>query len=98
MGAVAAYLVERRAAEHTASRALMPRPFRLVIAVEQEGVALVERRAAEHMIAQDEGLEKPGRVGEVPLRRRGVGERLDRRVGVAERRGEVERQLARREQ
>src|SRR4029078_9939778 len=46
------------------------------------------------MIAQHEGLEEPGRVGEVPLGRRGVGERLDGRVGVAERRGEIERQLA----
>ena len=98
MGAVGAHLVERGPAEHAAARARMPRPFRLVIAVEQEGVALVERRVAGQVIAQDEGLEEPGRVGEVPFGGRGVRERLDRRVGVAERRCEVERQLARGEE
>src|SRR6185295_10141176 len=36
----------------------------------------------------------PGRVREVPLCRRRVREGLDRSVGIAERRGEVERQLA----
>jgi hypothetical protein len=48
------------------------------------------------MIAKHEGLEKPGGVGEVPFGRRGVGKGLDRRIGVAERCGEVERQPARR--
>src|SRR6476661_4254606 len=98
MGPVATHLIERWATEHTASWARMARPLSLVIAVEQESIALVERRVAEEVIAQDEGLEEPSRVGEVPFGRRGVGEWLDRGVGVRQRRREVERQLARREQ
>ena len=92
--AIGADLVERRPAQHPATGAGVARPLGLVIAVEQKGVALVERRVAEHVVAQHERLEEPGGVGEVPFRRRGVGERLNRGVGVAERRGEVERQPA----
>ena len=82
--ALVADLVQRRAAEHSALGPRMPLALALVIAVEQVGEALVERPVAGHMIAQNEGLEEPGRVGEVPFGRRGVGERLDRRVGVAD--------------
>ncbi len=82
--AIAAHLVQRRAAEHAPLGPRMPLALALVIAVEQIGEALVERPVAGHMVAQHEGLEEPGRVGEVPFGRRGVGERLDRRVGVAD--------------
>ena len=98
MSAIGADLVERRAAEHAAPGPRVTRAFAFVIAVEQEGVALVERAVAGDVIAQHEGLEEPGGVGEMPFGRRGVGERLDGGVGVRQRRGEVERQLARREQ
>ena len=94
MSAIGADFVERGAAQHAAARPRVARPFGLVIAVEQEAAALVERAIAGHVVAQDEGLEEPGRVREMPFGRRSVGERLDRRVGIAERRGEVERQLA----
>src|SRR6476620_1060591 len=98
MGPVVAYLIERRPAEHPAMGPRMSGAFRLVVAVEQEGVAFVERPVARDMVSQDEGLEEPGRMGKMPLCRGGVGERLDCRVRIAERRGEVERQLTRCEQ
>jgi len=46
------------------------------------------------MVAKHEGLEEPGRVREVPLGGRGVGEWLDRCVGIGQRRREVEGQAA----
>jgi hypothetical protein len=50
------------------------------------------------MIAQNEGLEKPSRVRQVPLRGRGIRERLDRGVGVGQRCRKIERQLSRAEE
>jgi hypothetical protein len=98
MGAKSANLVQRRATQHSAARARVPRAFGFVIAVEEEGIALVERLVRSHMIAQDEDFEKPGRVGEMPFRRRGIREGLDRGIGVRQRRRKIERQLSRREQ
>ena len=98
MAAIGADLVERRPAQHPSPRPRVPGSLGLVIAVEQEGVALVERRVPKHMVAQHKGFEEPGRMGEVPFRRRGVGERLDRGVGIGQRRGQLERQLARGEE
>ena len=98
MCAKSADLVQGRPAEHSAPRTRVPRALRFVIAVEQEGVALVERMISPDVIAQHERFEKPRRVRQVPFGWRGVREGLDRSVGVAERRGEAERQLARREQ
>src|SRR5438067_7883346 len=94
MGPVGPDLLERGAAEHSAAGAGVARAFRLVIAVEEIGPAFVEAAVAVDMVAQDEGLEKPCGVREVPLGGRGIGEGLYRRIGVAERRGEIERQLA----
>jgi hypothetical protein len=71
-----------------APRALDSRADRLVVAVEQ----IRPRR----FLGEHERLEEPGRVREVPLGGRGVGERLDGGVSVAERRCEVERQATRR--
>jgi len=51
MSPIGADLVERGAAQHPAPRPRVARTFGLVIAVEQEGVALVEARVAEHVIA-----------------------------------------------
>jgi len=76
----------------------MPLAFALVIAVEEEVIAPVEPFVATHMIAQDERLEEPIRVGQMPLGRRRVRERLYGRVGVGQRRGEVERERPRRPQ
>ena len=94
MFAIGADFVEGGPAQHAPSRPGVARALGLIITVEQEGVALVERRVAEHVVAEHEGLEEPRRVREVPLGRRGIGERLDSGVGVGQRRGEVERQLA----
>ena len=92
--AIGADLVERGAAQHPAPGPRVARAFALVIAVEQKGVALVEQAIAGDMVAQHEGFEEPGRMGEMPFRRRSVGEGLDRGVGIRQRRGEAERQLA----
>ena len=74
------------------------RAFGFVIAVEEVGPTLVEWAIARHMVAKDEGLEEPGRVREMPFGGGCIRERLDGRVGIAERRGELERELARRKQ
>jgi hypothetical protein len=68
----------------------------VVIAVEKVCEGGVERLMARDIVAKDECFEKPGRVREVPFGWRSVREWLDRRVSVGKRRGEVERQLARR--
>ncbi len=56
--------------------------------------ALVERPIAGRMVAQDKGLEEPGRMRQVPFGRRSIGEWLEVGIGLAERRGETERQRA----
>ena len=95
---IGADLIERGAAQHPAPGPGVARAFAVVIAVEQEGVALVEQAVSGGVIAKHERFEEPGGMGEVPFRRRRVGEGLDGGVGVRERRGEVERQFPRREQ
>src|SRR5690242_18858102 len=87
VSSICAHLIQRRAAEHTAPRSRMSRPFGFVIAVEHERPALVVCAVARYLISQHEGYEEPGRVGEVPLGRRGIGEGLNRCVGIAERSG-----------
>ena len=98
MRAPVAHLVEARPADHAPLWPRMAFALPVVIAVEQEGEAIVERAVMRHMIAQHERLEKPVGVGQVPFGGRGVGKRLDRRIGIRQRRGEVERQRARRGQ
>src|SRR6185503_6840430 len=94
VSAIGANLVERGTAKHSPLRARVPWPFCLVIAVEQEAPILVEWQVSRRVIPKDEGLEEPGGMREVPFGRRGIREGLNRRVGIAERRGEIERQLA----
>src|SRR5947207_518503 len=54
---------------------------RFVIGIEQEVEVGMERLViAERRIRQNERLEEPGRVREMPLRRTGVGHRLDLHV------------------
>ena len=88
--------VEARPADHAAPRALVALALAFVIAVEEIGPTLVVEAVAGVMVAQDEGFEEPGRVGEVPFGGRGIGMRLDGRVGIRQRRGEGERQSPRR--
>src|SRR5262249_26963106 len=73
-------LVQVRTAQVAAPRAWLPRADRLVIRVEEVGVPLVHRTVARDEAGEHEGLEEPGRVGEVPLGRAGVGHRLDELV------------------
>ncbi len=91
-----AHFVEAGAADHPAPRPGVAVAFALVIAVEEEGPALFVQPIAGDMIAQDEGFEKPGRMRQMPFRRRGVRMRLNGRIRIAQRRGEVERELPRR--
>ena len=88
MSAPCADLVEGRPAQHPPARARVSLAFAFVIGIEQISETLVEGPVTRNMIAQDEGFEEPGRVRQMPFRGRGVGEGLDRRVGVAQRLGE----------
>ena len=56
MGAIGANFVQRGTAEHSAAGPRVARPFGLVIAVEQEGIALVESAISWDVITQDEGF------------------------------------------
>ena len=96
MGATGEDLVQARAAEHAAARARVALALALVIGIEQIGPALVAQAIAGDMVAQDEGLEEPAGVGEVPFGRRGVGHRLEGGVGVGQRRGDGRAQRAHR--
>ena len=84
------HLVERRPGDHPSLRARVPLAFALIIRVEEVGVALVIGLVASQMIAQHEGFEEPGGVGQMPFRRRGVGHWLERGIRVRERRGDGE--------
>jgi hypothetical protein len=66
--AIRVHALEARPREHPTPWPIDARPDGLVVAVEQ----LRERRI-EHRFGEDEGLEEPGRVREVPLR----GARID---------------------
>src|SRR4051812_35141536 len=68
MDAIRAHLIERRATEHSSVVTSVPSAFGFVITVEQEREALIERAIARHVIAQDERLEEPACVREMPLR------------------------------
>src|SRR5579872_2352761 len=98
MRPICPHFLKRWPAKQAPARTRMALSFRFIIAVEQEGIAFVEQRIATHVIAQHERLEEPCRMSEMPLGRRGIGKRLNGCVGIAERRGEIERQPAGREQ
>ncbi len=92
MGPILADFVEAGAAEHAATRPRMPLPLAVIIGIEQISPIRVERLVVRHAVAQDEGLEEPARVGEMPFGGRCIRHRLDGRVGVGQRRGEGEAQ------
>ena len=75
--AVIPHLVERGASDQAALRPGVSRPDRLIVGVEQEAERRVERPIAVCERLQQEGLEEPGGVREVPLDRTGVRHGLD---------------------
>ncbi len=91
MAAVGHHLVDARAGDQAAPRAGVPRPGLHVIGVEEEGEPVIRRTVAGRMLAQDELLEEPGRVREMPLGRAGVLHRLHDHVLGPESGNEVAR-------
>src|ERR1019366_206670 len=67
----------------------MARPERVVIGIEQKRIAAVNGLIACIETLQDEGLEKPRGMAEVPFRGTGVGHRLHTLVLGAKARGEL---------
>ena len=80
MVAIGADDIDRRARQEAALGPRMARPHRLVIGVEQIGEGRVEHAILPGERAEDEGLEKPAGVRQMPFCRAGIGHRLDRLV------------------
>ena len=94
MRAIRDDFVERRARHHPAPPARMALALRLVITVEQERETIIVQRVAAHEIAQHEGFEEPGRMRQMPFGGRRIVHRLDRGVGIGQRRNQRHRQRA----
>ena len=94
MRAIGEHFLDGRAREQAALGTRMTRPLALVIGIEEVGKALVEGTKARHA-REDERLEEPRRMREVPLRRARVIHGLDRLVLGREQRGEIDRCLTR---
>jgi hypothetical protein len=67
----------------------MARADRFVVGVEQEPILGIEGAIRGDEFLEDEFLEKPGGVGQMPFGRTGIGHRLDRGIGVRERLGQL---------
>ena len=80
MVAIGADRIDRRPRQKPALRARVTRPGRLVIGIEQIGEGRVEHPVGRIERPEQEGLEKPAGMGEMPFRRADVGHRLDRLV------------------
>ena len=78
--AIGANLFAGRPADHAPLRARMPRADSFVIGIEQKAEAIVVNAIAGKMRRQQERLEEPGRVRTMPLRRAGIGHRLQHLV------------------
>ena len=88
MGAIGDDLGHRRARQQAPVRTGVPVPHPFVIGVEQVSERGIERRVCRQMRSQDEGLEEPGHMSEMPFRRADVGHRLHLLVFRRERRSE----------
>ena len=88
MGAIGADRGAVGPRQHPPLRPGMPRPRRLVVGVEQEGVVFVQPAIARLVGQQHEGLEEPGGMRAVPLGRAGIRHGLDALVLGRERRGQ----------
>jgi hypothetical protein len=76
-GAVSSDLADPRPRQQPALRPRMARADLLVVGVEQVAERGVERAVAGNMFLEQERLEEPGGVREVPLGRAHIGHRLD---------------------
>src|SRR5262249_29737542 len=89
IAAVFVHVGKRRSRQHPAARALDARSECLVVAVEQRAEGWLERE-----LAEDQLLKEPRRMREVPLRRAGIGHRLDELILDRERGTQLERACA----
>ena len=95
-GTVIMNLRNGRSAQVAALGARVHVADRVVVRVEDPLVTIVDGRVAGLPRAEDEALEEPGRVPQVPLRRARFDARLDDLVLDGERRRELERRVAHR--
>jgi hypothetical protein len=89
VGAIGMHLVEAGARDQPPLRARVPCAHRLVVRIEEKAEALVEAHVAASMRLEQESLEKPSRVREMPFGWARVGHRLDDLVLGAQRRRQV---------
>ena len=94
VGAVGAHFGHRRARQQPALGARMAVADAVVVGVEQDPERRMERLELRFQPFEDEGLEEPGGVRQVPLDRAGVGHRLGAAVFVRQRLGQHQRALA----
>ena len=94
LGAVALHLGQRRPRHQAALRPRILLADALVVAVEEHPEAGVEGPEAGLEALEQEGLEEPGDVREMPLGRARVGHRLHLAVLGRQRRDECQRTLA----
>ena len=98
IAAVGEDFVRRGARQEPAPGPRMPGPGGFIIGVEAIREALVEDAIAAHVRRQDERFEEPARMRQMPFRGAGVVHRLDGHVLGRQRFGDVERELAGREE
>jgi hypothetical protein len=94
VGAIAQDIGEPGPRDEAALRPRMLLAHTLVVAVEEHAEGGIEGHEIGLEALEQEGLEEPGDVGEMPFRRAGVGHRLHLAVLGRERRGESEARLA----
>src|SRR5262245_45326822 len=95
MLAIGAHLRRRGACQEATLAARLPRTDALVIGVEAIFEPLVEQAIAGQERREQEGLEEPRGMREVPFRGARIVVRLDDLVLVAQRCGEIEGELPR---
>jgi len=76
MPAIGQDLFDSRPGDHAALRPRMPRAHGLVVGIEEIFVGRIESPVAGRVCAEQEGLEEPRRVREMPLGRAGIRHRL----------------------
>ena len=90
MSPIGEHVRQRRPGEQTSLRTFVPRADLLVVGVEQESVVGIERLVAVRVGLQNELLEEPGRMSQMPLGRADVGHRLDALILGTERFGQIQ--------